>query len=479
MRCRIRAFALHVVCCAASATTSIDAQGNVASGRPDVLGLETFQQRVLANHPELAQIRNEQAQARQQITVAKGAFDPKFSAALTNKRFRNEPYYAATDLALSVPTFFGADFKLGFERGVGARINPERETSSGGLLTLGVSMPLARNLITDERRTLLSRARAWSAIADAEAITVTNNLLLRATKAYAEWYLAYRKFVIADSSVRLAEFRLESVKARIQAGENAPIDSIEAQLEVRRRRVMILEAQNEERIAALDAVAFLWNTNGLPERVSASAKPAIPLFPETATDTTALGTWLNDARRVHPAVLKAEGKMALEAADWRLNAQGLLPNVDVSVAALSKGDAVNPLLQPSIWDNNYKSAVTGSTSLLLRKERGKLQASALKVESARLERDLEQRRVAIEIQNALSALVMLEAAVQLQRENVGSAALLRDAEEARFVSGESTLLSVNLRERFLLDEVIKLEQFNAKILSARVALATARGIPAR
>jgi len=476
MRRWFRASALHVVCFVASATTTLDAQGTMASVERDVVGLETFQQRVLANHPELAQIRNDQAQARQQVTVAKGAFDPKLSASLANKRFKSEPYYAFTDVALSVPTYIGADFKVGFERGVGSRINPERETSGGGLLTLGVSIPLGRNLITDERRTLLTRARALSAIADADAIAVTNKLLLRATKAYADWYLAHRKFVIADSSVRLAEFRLTSVRARIQAGENAPIDSIEAQLEVRRRRVMILEAQNEARIAALDAGAFLWDANGLPERVAESATPAMPVFAETATDTTALGTWLADARRAHPAVLKAEGKMALEAADWRLNAQGLLPNVDVSVAALSRGDAVNPLLQPSEWDNNYKSAVSGSTSLLLRKERGKLQASALKVESARLERDLEQRRVAIEIQNALSALVMLEMAVQLQRDNVASAALLRDAEEARFVSGESTLLAVNLRERFLLDEVIKLEQFNAKLLSARVALATARGI---
>ncbi|MEO7363627.1 MAG: TolC family protein, partial [Gemmatimonadaceae bacterium] len=160
MRCLFRTFAVHVVCFFASAVGSLDAQGAKASIERDVIALETFQQRVLAHHPELAQIRNDQAQARQQVTAAKGAFDPKLSASLTNKRLKSEPYYAFTDVALSVPTYIGADFKLGFERGVGSKINPERETSSGGLLTLGVSIPLGRNLITDERRTLITRARA-------------------------------------------------------------------------------------------------------------------------------------------------------------------------------------------------------------------------------------------------------------------------------------------------------------------------------
>ena len=88
-----------------------------------------------------------------------------------------------------------------------------------------------------------------------------------------------------------------------------------------------------------------------------------------------------------------------------------------------------------------------------------------------------QRRVTIEIRAALNALMMVESAVQLQRDNVAAAGLLRDAEEVRFANGESTLLSVNLRERLLLEELVKLEQFNAKRISAGMLLTTARGIP--
>lgn len=445
------------------------------SVQPQVLALDAFQKRVLASHPELAQVRNEQAQARRLITAAQGAFDPRLAASLAQKRFKDEPYYAVSDVGISVPTFVGADFKLGYERGVGTRVNPENFTPSGGLLTLGVSIPLARDIITDERRTGLARARAISAIADADVVAQSNKLLLNATKAYADWYLAYRKYVIADSSLGLATFRLASVQARIAAGENPPIDSVEARLEVRKRQVLILEAQNDQLVAQLEAAAYLWGPSQLATQISITDVPVLPAIPINVGDTAAVAAWIADAARSHPAVRKANGKIALESAEWRLNAQGLLPDVDITLSSIASGTA-GPLVRPSQWESNYKAMATGETSLLLRKERGKMQASALKVESARLERDLVQRRVTIEIRAALNALMMVESAVQLQRDNVAAAGLLRDAEEVRFANGESTLLSVNLRERLLLDELVKLEQFNAKRISAGMLLTTARGI---
>ena len=442
------------------------------------LSLEVFQGRIVASHPELAQARNAREQARRMIAGARGGFDPKLAASYDSKRFRGDSYYALTDVALSIPTTFGADVKLGFERASGSKVNPEHTTPGAGLFILGVSIPLGRNLITDERRTLLTRARAFADIADADAIATTNKLLLSATKTYGEWYFAYRKLVVADSGVRLAAFRLASVQARILAGESAPIDSVDARLEMRRREVAVLEARNDERVSALEVSALLWNehTNGRLS-VNRNAPVLSPTTPTGVSDSLLLAAWVVEAQRAHPAVRKADAKIALESADLRLNRQGLLPKVDLGVSALSNAESADALLQPSQWNENFKSAASATTSLLLRKERAKYQESALKVESARLERDLVQRRVAVDIENALHTLIMLERAVQLQRENVVASGLLRDAEEMRFATGESTLLAVNIRERLLLDELIKLEQFQAKLMSSRIALSVARGVP--
>ncbi len=56
-----------------------------------------------------------------------------------------------------------------------------------------------------------------------------------------------------------------------------------------------------------------------------------------------------------------------------------------------------------------------------------------------------------------------------------AATQLRDAEQVRFVGGESTLLVVNLRERLLLDESVKLATVEGKLPAARAALVVAVG----
>ena len=73
-------------------------------------------------------------------------------------------------------------------------------------------------------------------------------------------------------------------------------------------------------------------------------------------------------------------------------------------------------------------------------------------------------------------------AIEAQRERqaraVTQARLLRDAEQRRLDTGESSLLVVNLRERTLLDEQVKLAALDAKRLSTRAALGVAIGAPA-
>jgi outer membrane protein TolC len=51
-------------------------------------------------------------------------------------------------------------------------------------------------------------------------------------------------------------------------------------------------------------------------------------------------------------------------------------------------------------------------------------------------------------------------------------------ETRRFENGESQLLTVNLRERLVLEEELKLASLEAKYASARAALAVSVGEPA-
>jgi hypothetical protein len=86
-----------------------------------------------------------------------------------------------------------------------------------------------------------------------------------------------------------------------------------------------------------------------------------------------------------------------------------------------------------------------------------------------------RREIEFDARAAIFDLFNLERLRERQVANVRNARLLRDAEQVRFENGESTLLILNIRERLVLDEAVKLAAVEAKVAGARGALAVATG----
>ncbi|HYW31673.1 MAG TPA: TolC family protein [Gemmatimonas sp.] len=439
------------------------------------LTFEQFSSLVVANHPEADQARLVAAQARSQLTEALGVFDPKVGFGLSEKLYKDDRYYRYADASLTIPLPVGSGIKFGFERAAGSKINPDRSTPENGLFTLGLSLPLGQGIITDERRTSVAQARALRDVANAEQQALINKLLVRAAKAYGEWYGAVRRSEIAAEGVSLAQFRADATRERVRAGDSPAVDTLEAMLEVRRRRVTLLEAQADSRVTALVASTFLWNANGTPLEIAATSRPVMTGLVGTAPDTSRLAGWLREAERRHPELLKADGKVRVANADRLLAAQSLLPDAEGGLSSIGARDDIDALTRRDGWGENFKGSLTATTSLLLRKERGKLAGTSQKLEFARLDRDLIRRDVAYGIRIALTDVTLLEQLLVVQRGNVEAAGLLRDAEQVRLDNGESTLLTINLRERLVLDEAIKLATLEGKLAAARAMLVAAIG----
>ena len=437
-----------------------------------------FREMVAANHPTAHQARLVAAQARSAMQEAWGGFDPKLSVSMSQKAFKGQPYYNYLDAALKVPTPFGSDIKLGFERATGSKVSTDRSTPATGLLSLGLSLPLGQGLITDERRTALVQARARRDVAIAEEQGMVNKLLLDAAKVYGSWYAASRRFEIANEGVRLAAFRFGAVLLRVRNGDSAPIDTVEAALEVQRRAVVRAEADVELRGAALLASTYLWDEKGNPVDLDATSRPVLDALDATPPDTMRLAAWLATVTTQHPDLRKAEGQLRVANADRLLALQGIMPFAEATVASLGGRDEASTLASSDRWDDNYKAGLEVQSSLLLLKERGKATRSAQKAEYARWDRDEVRRELAYGVRVALYDVVLLEQLLTLQRGNVRSTTTLRDAEQQRFDNGESTLLLVNIRERALLDESAKLASLEGKIASVRAALVVALGDPA-
>ena len=442
-------------------------------GAQDIDFAEYYRQ-VRLNHPVARQAQLGLDAAAADVRGAYGAFEPVFSAAWDSKTFGGKRYYDDYAYQLTLPTPLGVDVKLGYERSSGAFVNPESVTPSSGLLSAGLSIPLGQRMITDERRNALSVARAMRDAAVGERVATLNKLLLTAAKDYAAWYETDRRAAIAREGVALAEFRLGAVRNRVRNGDVPAIDTIEGQLEVERRSVTRLEAEAAAFAARLTASAHLWDANAQPVDIAEGTHPAGREGVAPVIDSLSVARWLDLAERLHPDLAKLSAKVRQSEAQRLLTAQALLPLVSLDLASISaRSDA-----SFNTNGDNWKGGLSAKVSPLLIKDRAKFTAAGAKLDRDRIEYVRVKRDVSLEIRASANTLAAIDAQAERQARAVKQARALRDGEQRRYEAGESSLLLVNIRERTLLDEDVKLATLQAKRISARAALAVAIGDPA-
>ena len=434
-----------------------------------------FVEAVLAHHPVAQQARLVADQARAELRQAWGAFDPKLMAGWDQKRFGGTEYFNYFDAELKIPLPIGADVTLAFDRTMGRYFNPDRRTVGNGTFSAGISLPLGQRIITDERRTALKQARAARDAGDAERIAILNKLLFSSAKDYGAWYENWRRRAIAQEGEALADFRLRAVRQRVQNGESAPIDTVEALLELQRRQVTRFETEAAFYVATLNLTAYLWDDAGRPSVLPGDAKPVLDGVGRGGIDSLRLDALLALATKRNPDLLKVQAKVQQAEADRLLATQGLIPLAEAKLAGLAERGSDAAFFDRERLDGNYKAALSVSTPLLFLKESGKFAATGAKLEFQQFERDRLRRDVEYDARVAIFELANLQRLLERQAANVRNARLLRDAEQVRFENGESTLLILNLRERLVLDEAAKLAALEGKVAAARGALALATG----
>lgn len=446
---------------------------------PVTLDLAGYTAQVLAHHPVVAQARLVESIAGNELLAARGALiDPVASVNWDRKRFGGKESYEYLVAGVKVPTSVGIDVKLGYERTRGTSFNPDRSTPTAGQFVAGVEIPLAQGILTDARRNAVAQARALRDAATGERAAAVNKLLFTAVKEYAGWYEAERRRAIADEGVALAEFRLRATEGRLRSGEAAPIDTVEAALELARRRVTQLEARSAAFAARQDVNANLWGPDGAPFDLAPDAVPSLGTLEAERLDTTLVDAWMARAFTRHPNLVKALAKVRQARANRLLYAQELLPDATLGVSLLGNRDSVDlPFGGWPALGGSQKLSLSAKSGVLLMKERGKFGAGRDKLAFAEWDAALVRRDVELAVRTAVNDVSVFEAILDRQREAVAQARRLRDGESRKFENGESTLFLVNSRDRTLLDEQVKLAAYEAKYAGARAALAIALGEP--
>jgi outer membrane protein TolC len=473
-RCVLVALALSL-----SVAGARTASAQTEPAKLDTLGtpftFPAFLDVILANHPVATQARLVADQARSDLRTAWGAFDPTITASWDQKTFGGTQYYNYFDAELKIPLPIGADVTVAFDRTMGRYFNPDRRTASNGTVDVGISIPLGQRILTDERRNALQQARAARDAGEADRTGIVNKLLFSAAKDYGVWYESWRRRVIAQGGEALAEFRLQAVRRRVSNGESAPIDTIEALLELQRRQVTRFETEASFYVASLDVTSYLWDDAGRPVPLPGDATPVLVGLESVGIDSTRLEALLDLATRRNPDLLKVQARIKQAEAQRLFNTQALLPLAEAKLAGLGSSDREQSFFDGERLDDNYKAGLSIKSPLLFLKETGRFASSGQRLEFQRVERDRLRREVEFDARAAIFDLFNLERLRQRQVANVRNASLLRDAEQVRYENGESTLLILNLRERLVLDEAVKLAAVEAKVAGARAALAVATG----
>lgn len=448
-----------------------------------VLSFNEYYNQVIANHPITKQARLLTLEARMELRSARGNFDPVIDIDFQNKTTNSKNSYTYFMPQVKIPTRVGIDLKGGYEGSSGTNVNPEvgkTNPADGsfynyGLWYGGVSVPIGQGLFFDTRRAALQQAKLLQTLAEAEQVKVINKVLLTTAKEYWDWQQAYEKVNLMRSNIQVAQDRIDFINRRIRLGEEKPIDSVEAIIEFKRREVLLLEAEVEFKNAGLVLSNHLWNDKSEPLQLMYNVIPEMYTNAISIASPDSLLNLINTARENHPEIIKLTTKIKGLEVERKLAAEMLKPRLSIDYYPFQSYTNGTRDDVPFIFQNNYKAGASFYMPLLLRKERGKLQVTKFKIRQSEFELMQERRELLNDITVSYNELRNLQQLLEIQLGLVNNSVTLRDAEEMRFESGESSLFLVNQRERSLIEAQAKLVELRAKFAKAKIKLQWSAG----
>lgn len=420
-----------------------------------VLDIDAFSRRILNHHPVALQAQLLSEQAKQEIRMARGSFDPKLDASWATKEFESKNYFNTFNGSLSLPTRSPVTPKVGFEQRTGQLLDPSEKIPGNRQVSAGISVPLGRGLLTDERRTALRQAGLMTTMLEAERVKVINKLLLEGAVTYWNWYYRYQSFLLYDRAAGVAQELFNRAKLNYRQGEASVLDTVQASITWQMRMVERQEALMQVQNARIAVSNFIWDEGLQPLDLQENAIPTLAEA-DRRIDTEELGRLTELAMENHPELIKLRTKIDQLELEETLAREFLKPRLDLNYFMLRQPST------PGFFDpkNDYKMGMDFSMPLFLRKERAKLRMTGLKIDNSTFELNQEQRDIRNDIRKIFNELVNVTAILGRQQEMAASYQKLMDGEMLNLQNGESDLFKINIQQEKLLqanEKVIKLQ----------------------
>lgn len=399
-------------------------------------------------HPMVKQANLRLSEAQAMLLQARGAFDPKLEAEYNEKQYDDKNYYSIFNGSFKIPTWYGIEIKAAFDNNEGIYINPENTLPNSGLTSLGISVPVGQGLFINQRMADLRSAKLQQRLGETERNLAAVEVLHQASIAYFEWKKNYSEVILYEEYLKNANIRYEGVSKLIEQGDKPAIDSIEAGITVKSRRLNLENSKLKLQKSRLELSNYLWLENNVPLELDEN------LYPETALSNTIkttldLDNVLEFEVENHPKINALSTKVEMLKIEQSLSANMLLPKLDLSY---------NYISEPNAFSNyrfeDYKVGVNFSFPIFLRKERAKLRLSKLKVQDTEFSLATERVSLKNKIEAQQVEINSLEKQIEINENLVDNYNTMLSGEDRLFSLGESSLFIINSRENSLVSSQI-------------------------
>jgi len=423
-----------------------------AQDSTSVISLSEYLGYVKSFHPIVKQANLVINESEAKLMKARGAFDPKLEVNYDRKKFKNTKYFDRLNGSFKIPTWFGVELKGNFEENTGDFLNPQAFVPKDGLYSAGVSVPVARGLLTNSRMAMLRQARLYVKQAQADRQLLINNILYDATISYFNWLKTYNEKRVYEDFLTNAEMRFDGIKKSFEVGDKPAIDTLEARIVLNNRKLNLEKSRIKFIKSSLELSNYLWLNDNTPIEIQEGIIPDVDTF--NSIDLTLNTSELNIENfdiESHPKLQSLDYKYRSLNIEKRLKMNNLLPQIDLQYNFLSQ----TPEVARSFSTSAYKSGVNISFPLFLRKERGDLKLAKIKLQDTQF--DIQNTRVTLI--NKIDAINQELDSYMLQNNFtetiVDDYSKMLTAEERKFFLGESSLFLVNSRESKLIDAKLK------------------------
>jgi outer membrane protein TolC len=463
-------FRFYLICLCSILTLPLLAQQDSAA----VLTLESYLGIVKKYHPVAKQADLLTEQAKANLRIARGGFDPLLYSEYDRKEFFGKNYYSFFSSELKIPSWYGIEVKTGYDVAYGLNVNPENNLPENGIYYLGVSVPVLKNLLMDKRRSDLLKARLFMQSSEQERLWMLNTLLLDAIQSYYYWSEAQQIKFVYGAAIELAFTRYRATVRAYELGDRAAIDTTEALAQYQQRVFQFNDADLTVQKARLLVSRFLWlednSSYTLPETVVPESVDSTFIQPSLGSSLEKLDVLLAQIDSRHPVINQYELKLKELNVERRLKTELLKPTLNVNYNLLSPGFFNYTSPDSRVFTNYYKFGFNFSMPLTFAQGRGELQQTKLKIKETQLQFSEKRRELEVKLMSTYAELTVLKGQIELYRETLNNYQRLLSGESRRFDIGESNLFLVNTRENTYISAEQKLIELQIKYALTEASL---------